>query len=521
MLRSNRRSTLFSLAILISSGSMTCGLAADRAGDTAVSERPNIVFMFTDDHAVQAISACGSVVNKTPQIDRLADEGMRFANSFVTNSICGPSRAVILTGKHSHMNGFRKNDDRFDGSQTTFPKLLRKSGYQTAMIGKWHLASDPEGFDHWEILPGQGHYYNPDFVTAKGRVTESGYVTDLITDKAIDWIQTCDRDKPFLVMMQHKAPHREWMPGPKYLDLYDDVMIPEPSNLFDDYATRGSAARDQDMSIEHTMNLTGDNKVWELEPNPQKSHLWKYNIGRMTQQEQERWNAAYGPKNREFLSAKLKGEALVRWKYQRYMKDYLRCIASVDESVGRVLNYLDESGLAENTVVVYSSDQGFYLGEHGWFDKRFMYEESMRTPLLIRWPGVTKPGSVSESLVQNLDYAQTFLEIAGISALSDMQGRSLVPLLNGDEPRWRDALYYHYYEGEKSWHRVAKHYGIRTDRYKLIHFYTLNEWELYDLSRDPQEMNNLYRQSDVTKLTAQLKEQLKALRRSYQVPAEQ
>lgn len=489
-----------------------CGSSPIRA-----AERPNIIFMFTDDHAYQAISAYGSKVNETPNIDRIASEGMIFRNSFVTNSICGPSRAVILTGKHSHVNGFRKNDDRFDGNQVTFPKLLQKAGYNTAVIGKWHLRSDPQGFHHWEILPGQGHYYNPDFVTKDGKHQEAGYVTDVITDKSLKWISE-NRDKPFMLMMQHKAPHREWMPGPNHLSLYDDVTIPEPDSLFDDYATRGSAARDQDMTIAKTMNLTSDNKVWELDPEREKKHIWHYNVGRMDDNQRKTWNAAYAPKNKAFIAADLKGRDLVRWKYQRYMKDYLRCVASVDDSVGRVLDYLKESGLEKNTVVIYSSDQGFYLGEHGWFDKRFMYEESMRTPLLVKWAGRVAEGSSSDKLVQNLDYAQTMLDLAGVAPPDEMQGASLVPLLKGNDPPWRDSLYYHYYEGADSWHRVAKHDGIRTDRYKLIHFYTLEYWELYDLKHDPHETNNVYGNAGLEALTAELKKKFALLKRGYRVP---
>lgn len=483
----------------------------------SASERPNILFIFTDDHAYQAISAYGSKVNQTPNIDRIASEGAIFRNSFVTNSICGPSRAVILTGKHSHLNGFRKNDDLFDGGQTTFPKLLQNAGYKTALIGKWHLKSQPQGFNHWEILPGQGHYYNPDFVTKRGRHREPGYVTDLITDKSIEWIDR-NRDQPFMLMLQHKAPHREWMPSPKHLALYDDVTIPEPDNLFDSYESRGAAARDQDMSIAKTMNLTSDNKVWELDVDRRKKQIWHYNIGRMTDKQRAGWNRAYAGKNAEFIASNLSGEALVRWKYQRYMKDYLRCIASVDDNVGRMLDYLKDSGLDKNTVVIYSSDQGFYLGEHGWFDKRFMYEESMRTPLLIKWPGKVKPGQSVDELVQNLDYAQTILDIAGVESPTDMQGRSLVPILRGKPTTWRESLYYHYYEGADSWHKVAKHEGIRTQRYKLIHFYTLGYWELYDLANDPQEMHNLYGSDAVESLAKELKQQLAALKAKYQVP---
>lgn len=487
------------------------------ASAAQAADRPNIIFMFTDDHAYQAISAYGSKVNQTPNIDRIASEGMIFRNSFVTNSICGPSRAVILTGKHSHLNGFRKNDDRFDGGQLTFPKLLQTAGYHMAVIGKWHLQSDPQGFDHWEILPGQGHYYNPDFVTLDGKHQESGYVTDIITDKSLAWIGE-NRDAPFMLMMQHKAPHREWMPGPDHLSLFDDVEIPEPANLFDDYTTRGSAAREQDMTIAKTMNLTSDNKVWELDPNRTEKHIWHYNIGRMSDQQKADWNAAYASKNRAFIDAKLTGKDLVRWKYQRYMKDYLRCIASVDDSVGRVLDYLKKTGLERDTVVIYSSDQGFYLGEHGWFDKRFMYEESMRTPLLISWPGKVAARSSSDKLVQNLDYAQTILDIAGVEPPDDMQGASLLPLLGGENPSWRDSLYYHYYEGADSWHSVAKHEGIRTERYKLIHYYTLGYWEFYDLEEDPHEMNNRYGQASHEEQVSRLKEQLRELKTHYNVP---
>lgn len=497
---------------------VACFLVLGWSAGAADAKRPNFVFMFSDDHAQRAISAYPDSLNQTPNIDRIADGGMLFAESFVGNSICGPSRATILTGKHSHKNGFRKNDDRFDPDQTTFPKLLQAAGYRTAVIGKWHLKSDPQGFDHWNILPGQGHYYNPDFLSPKGRNTEPGYVTDVITDKGIDWIKKNSGDQPFFLMLQHKAPHREWMPGPKYLNLYDDVTFPEPDNLFDDYATRGWAARNQDMSIEKTMRLAGDNKVWELDT--RRGNLWKYNIGRMTDAQRKLWDRAYAPKNAKFLAANLKGRALVRWKYQRYLKDYLRCIASVDESVGRVLDHLKESGLDRNTVVIYGSDQGFYLGEHGWFDKRFMYEESMRTPLLIKWPGVTKPGSVCRQLVQNLDYAQTFLGIAGVKAPAGMQGRDLTPLLRGRSPKWRESLYYHYYEGENSWHRVARHDGIRTEQMKLIHFYTRNEWELYDLRQDPNEMNNLFGRDSHRQVGIDLQQQLATLRRQYGVPKE-
>lgn len=483
--------------------------------------RPNILFIFSDDHAFQAISAYGgrlAEVAPTVNIDRIANEGVRFDKCYVTNSICAPSRAVILTGKHSHLNGVTDNKTRFDGTQQTFPKLLRSSGYQTAIIGKWHLRSDPTGFDHWQILPGQGKYYNPVFVTPNGKTTEHGYVTDVITDKALNWLRTGrDKNKPFMLMLQHKAPHRMWEPGPDHLRLFDDVTIPEPDNLFDDYSGRGTAAHEQDMTIKTTMQLGSDNKVWG-ENIDEKNWLWKGTYGRMDPEQRKAWDAAYGPKNEAFRKANLSGDDLVRWKYQRYMKDYLRCIRSVDDNIGRVLNYLDKSGLAENTVVFYCSDQGFYLGEHGWFDKRFMYEESFRTPLVARWPGVTKPGTVNKSLVQNLDFAQTFLDIAGVDQPEDMQGVSIKPLLAGKTPKgWRKSLYYHYYE-YPAVHSVRKHEGVATGRYKLMHFYEEGEWEFYDLSKDPSEMKSEYNNTKYKRQITELKKELMRLKNLYKVP---
>ena len=494
--------------------------AAERGGARG---RPNIVFIYPDDHAYQAISAYGGRLAKvapTPNIDRIADQGMLFRNSFVTNSICAPCRAVILTGKHSHLNGVRVNGDRFDDSQQTFPKLLRQAGYQTAIFGKWHLRSDPTGFDYWDVLPGQGHYYNPDFLTPWGTEQVHGYVTDIITENALRWLgRERDESKPFLLMVQHKAPHREWEPGPDHLTTFDDVTIPEPDTLFDSYEGRGSAAKKQDMTIADTMRLDTDLKVWPKEPPDRGTRARTY--GRMYGDQREMWDAAYGPKNEAFRKANLEGEELVRWKYQRYMKDYLRCIASIDDNVGRLLEYLDESGLADNTVVVYSSDQGFYLGEHGWFDKRFMYEESLRTPLVVRWPGVIRPGSESTGLVQNLDMAETFLDIAGVEVPSDMQGRSLVLLMKGQTPAdWRKSIYYQYYEGEGAVHNVYKHYGVRTDRYKLIYFYTLDEWEFYDLEKDPNEMRSQSDNPEYAAIIREMKAELKRLRKQYKVPDE-
>jgi len=466
--------------------------------------RPNVLFIFTDDHARQAISAYGSKINTTPHIDRIAAEGMLFGKCYVTNSICAPSRAVIQTGKHSHLNGVLDNRLRFDGSQQTFPKLLAKAGYQTAIVGKWHLKSLPVGFDYHEVLPGQGKYYNPQMIKMGKRVKHTGYVTDIVTTLGLNWLKnTRDKSKPFMLMLQHKAPHRRWEPGPKHLTMYDDVTIPEPQNLFDDYSGRGTAAKTQDMSIAKTMN---DN---DLKLPPHRG---------LTDEQRKAWEAAYNPKNARFKAANLRGRALIKWKYQRYIKDYLRCIASVDDNIGRVLKYLSASGLAKNTVVIYSSDQGFYLGEHGWFDKRFMYEESYSTPLIVRWPGVTRPGSVNNDLVSNLDFAQTFLDIAGVEQPKDMQGLSLKPLLQSKTPaNWRKSLYYHYYE-YPAVHSVRRHEGVMTGRYKLMHFYDLKEWELYDLETDPREMKSAYSDPKYAAKVAELKAELQRLRKVYRVP---
>ncbi len=470
---------------------------------TASAAPPNVLLLFTDDHAAHAMSCYGSKVNKTPQLDRIAQEGMRFEHCYVGNSLCGPSRATILTGKHSHKNGFKKNGDRFDGSQVTFPKLLQQAGYQTAMIGKWHLESDPTGFDHWEVLVGQGPYYNPPMIRNGERVKHEGYTTEIIGDLTQKWLEQRDPNKPFLLMTQHKAPHREWQPGPKYFDMYKDEEIPEPATLFDDYGGRASPARTQTLSIAHEMNDL------DLKLVPPKN---------LTPEQLKLWHAAYDAENEAFHKAELKGSELVRWKYQRYMKDYLRCVAAVDDQVGRVLDYLDRNDLTRNTVVLYSSDQGFFLGDHGWFDKRFMYEECYKTPFLVRWPGVTHPGTVNRDLVSNLDFAQTILEIAGVKADPEMQGLSVVPLLKGAKPRdWRKSLYYHYYEFPAV-HSVQRHYGVKTDRYKLLHFYHLGEWELFDLERDPRELHSVYNDPSYAEVQQDLVKELQRLREQYQVP---
>ncbi|NNJ25580.1 sulfatase family protein [Alienimonas chondri] len=488
----------------------------DAAAEKPTTQRPNVVFIFSDDHATQAISAYGSKINVTPNIDRIGAEGMRFDRCYCTNSICGPSRAVILTGKHSHLNGFRQNGNRFDGSQQTFPKLLQQVGYQTALIGKWHLGSDPTGFDYSDVLRGQGHYYNTPFSKNGGPFeVQEGYVTDVITQKTLTWLKgedgARDTTKPFFLMFQHKAPHRRWEPGPKHLTMYDDVEIPAPDSLFDDYdgyPGRSDAARHQDMTISQTMTLH-DLKLTGPD-------------GRLNDEQKAAWNAAYEPKNEAFREANLTGKDLVRWKYQRYIKDYLRCVAGVDDAIGEVMDYLEESGLDENTIVIYSSDQGFYLGEHGWFDKRFMYEESYKMPFLVKWPGVTKPGSVDKHLVSNLDFAETFLDIAGAEIPDDMQGVSLVPLLEGENPPdWRDALYYHYYEfnpDRRTVHAVRRHNGVQTDRYKLIHFYNIDQYELFDLEKDPQEMNSVADDPAYADVLRGLKVKLDQLQEQYEVP---
>ncbi len=467
----------------------------------AADKRPNILFIFTDDHAPHAIGAYGTKINKPPHMDRLAREGMIYHNSYCTNSICGPSRAVILTGKHSHLNGFMTNGNSFDGSQQTFPKLMRKAGYQTAMIGKWHLKTEPTGFDFWEVLIGQGPYYNPPMRTPTGTKKYTGYTTSIITDITLDFLKNKrDKEKPFVLMYQHKAPHRNWAPGPDHLNMYDDVTIPEPPTLFDDWENRTSAAKTQTMTIERHLSVN------DLKLNTPRG---------LPKDQLETWNAAYGPKNEAFRKAKLEGKELVRWKYQRYIKDYLRCVAAVDDGIGQILKYLDDEGLADNTIVIYSSDQGFYLGDHGWYDKRWMYEESLRMPLIVRWPGVIKPGGVDRHLVQNLDYAQTFLDVAGIDIPDDMQGRSLLPLFKGESPAdWRESIYYHYLEFPGA-HSVRRHYGVRTRTHKLIRYYNIDEWELFDLSKDPDELMSVHGKEEYASIQKGLEKEITRLQKLY------
>ncbi len=493
-------------------------------GEFKTQEKPNIVFILTDDHAFQALSAYDSRLIETPHIDRLAKEGMLFKRAFVTNSICSPSRAVALTGKFSHLNSVRDNFDVFDTLQITFPKLLQKGGYETAIYGKWHLKSKPKGFDYWEVLPGQGNYYHPEFVTPDGEIKEQGYVTDVITDKAIHYLDSLrTKDKPFMLMYNHKAPHREWWPSMHDLEDFKYRKIPVPETLFDTYKTKSRASAEAEMRISDHMALSSDNKIAPeiLEKLDYDEFLGWYKtaytrqLNRLTKEEQEQWHKVYGPINRNFEENSPKGQALTLWKYQRYLEDYLGVIKAVDRNIGRVLDYLDNNNLSENTLVVYTSDQGFYLGEHGWFDKRFMYEESFRTPLLIRYPAVIKANATNSDLVQNIDLAPTMLDIAGLDIPNAMQGQSLVPLFGGDNAKWRDALYYHYYE-YPGIHMVKRHYGVRTDQYKLIRFYyDIEAWEMYDLEKDPDEMNNVYNNPAYSEVQKMLHKRLEELRVQY------
>ena len=489
-------------------------------------QKPNIVFIFSDDHAPHAIGAYNGwlkSVNPTPRIDELAKQGMLFEKSFCTNSICGPSRAVIMTGKHSHKNGFMNNGNTFNWNQQTFPKILRKAGYTTALYGKSHLKGNPKGFDDWKVLPGQGDYYNPDLITPEGRVRIDGHCTDVVTDLAVEWLKTGrDKTKPFMLMVQHKAPHRNWMPALRHLPLYDDIKIPEPTTLFDKWEDNAPPARHQELEIDRHMDINYDlflDLTADYEGTPsqkrQDRSAWR-NMKKMTKDQLSSWRAFYGPRDKAFHEANLSGKELVRWKFQRYAKNYLRCVRGVDDSVGKIQDTLKNLKLDDNTVVIYSSDQGFYIGDHGWYDKRWMYEESLMMPLIVKWPGVTKPDSRSVQMVQNLDYAQTFLEMAGAEIPSNMQGRSLVPILkNGKADDWRKSIYYHYYE-YPSVHMIPRHYGIRTERYKLIHFYQFgNEWEMYDLKEDPDELTNIYGKADKKSLQKDLKEQLVAIRKFY------
>jgi len=497
-----------------------------------VKSPPNIVFIMSDDHAYQAISAYSAKLMQTPNIDRIAKEGAIFTRATVTNSICAPSRAVLLTGKHSFINGKIDNMAAFDWEQDNFPKLLQANGYQTAMIGKIHMDGIPQGFDFSMVLPGQGHYYNPDFLINGETVRKEGYVTDIITDTTLDWLQnTRETDKPFCVLYHHKAPHREWEPAPRHYREFTKRQFEEPSSLFDNYEGRGTAAKEAEMNILKHMNWAGDSKLFPetlvklgISPtvvgpgnNSWDIGAFERTIGRMNEEQRAEWDAVYGPINEDFIRRypTMSEDELMKWRFQRYMQDYLGTIAAVDEGVGRILDYLDEAGLAENTIVVYTSDQGFYLGEHGWFDKRFMYEESFRMPLMVRYPPEIEAGTVIDALVQNLDFAPTFLDYTGVTIPNDMQGASFRKLVSGEQEEWRDAVYYTYYE-YPSVHMVKRHYGVATERYKLIHFYyDIDEWEMYDLLQDPGEMKNIYSDSTYKQVQKDLHSRLEELRTQY------
>lgn len=552
---------------IISLAALSCVTAA-YAQQQKAQQHPNIVYIMCDDHAYQGISAYGSALSKlapTPNIDRLAERGMRFDRAFVENSLSTPSRACLMTGQYSHQNGQRQLGEGIDTTHTFFTELLQEAGYQTAVVGKWHMGCDPKGFDYYHVYNDQGQYWNPQYRgsdTNNEFVVEEGYSTDLTTDHALDFIEHRDPSKPFCLLLHHKAPHRNWQANLKYLGMYDDVEFPMPENFYDDYATRGSAAHTQKMSVTRDMRWEQDFKVPEMldlnNPDSQDSYnALMGEINRMTPEQRSAWGRYYFPRNRRLLEAQLKGKDLDNWKYQVYIRDYMSVIASVDESVGRVLDYLDKNGLTDNTMIVYTSDQGFYMGEHGWFDKRFMYEESLRTPLIVSYPGHTKSGSVCNRLVQNIDYAPTFLALAGVKQPKDMPGRSLVPVLNnGDNVKnWRQSIYYHYYD-YPTYHMVRKHDGVRTDRYKLIHFYgkggldavpenkyqnvpgtreyatlkglesigyfepkdeAVDYCELYDLQADPHEQNNIFGKPGTEKITKQLQCELNKYRKTLAV----
>lgn len=482
-------------------------------------KQPNILFIFSDDHACNAISAYGSKINKTPNIDRLAADGMLFENSFCANAICGPSRACVLSGKHSHINGFKVNwANHFDHTQSTFVKSLRQGGYQTALIGKWHLgggSGEKSDFEHWDIW--SKGYYNPNFCNKDGATQVEGYSTTLITDKVIEWIGSRDQSKPFVAMCTYNAPHRTWAPEPKYLNRYKDADIPEPATLFDNWENRSKTLAENRMSIDKHLYYSYDLKVLENVPfaSERENRLKSREYRRMSAADKAAWDAAYGPENKAFIESKPTGKELISWKYQRYIKDYLRCVDSLDDAVGRLRDYLESEGLSENTIIIYSSDQGFYLGEHGWYDKRWMFEESFRMPFIISWPGVTKPGSHRTEMIQNIDYAPTFIAAAGLSVPADMQGESLLPLLKGEEVKdWRRSVYYHFYEGGGE-HNAPRHEGVRTDRYKLIHYYKTGEWDLFDLKNDPREMRSVYDNPEYAGTRKKMHQELVDIRKQY------
>ena len=487
------------------------------AQNTEAIPRPNILFIMTDDHAVKAISAYDGQLNTTPNIDRIANEGVKINTGFVTNSICAPSRAVMLTGKHSHINGKTNNIYPFNWDQDNVAKQLQKGGYETALIGKIHLKGKPQGFDYYNVLPGQGHYYNPDFIENGKKVQYPGYVTQITTDLTLDWLKNKrNPEKPFLLLCHQKAAHRTWMPEPKHFKTFANKNFPMPETFYDDFEGR-PAAKTHKMGIVNDMDWVYDLKLLDDEdeiPSRYRNGA-KRNTGRMTAAQRAVWDNHYDPIIKSFKTQQLSDAALNQWKYNRYLQDYLATVQSVDDSVGEILDYLEANNLDKNTIVIYTSDQGFYLGEHGWFDKRFMYEESLRTPMLIKYPKEIPAGSACNALIQNLDFAPSFLDYAGIKIPEDIQGLSFRAVLSQNSKSWRDAIFYSYYE-HPSEHHVNRHFGIRTNRYKLIHFYYDQEyWELYDLKKDPHELENLYNHNKYKKIQANLHHQLNVLRSDY------
>lgn len=501
----------------------------DTAEQFSETEQPNIIIMYSDDHTAQAIGAYREVLDygleldhsPTPHLDRLAEEGMRFDNAFVGNSICVPSRATMLSGAHSHITGARTNRDSLRPGLEIFPSLLQEVGYQTAMVGKWHLKTEPRGFDYYEVLKGQGPYYNPTMRTPEGEIDHEGHTSRVITNSTLRWLRKeREDDKPFAMIYNHKAPHRNWLPGPSHLDDYRGRDLPEPPSLFYDYSGLGTAAKEQDMEIGTTMSWGWDLKVPTHPETGETTDGWQEIIDRnnLTDQQRERIRNAYATENQQLLEqfAQMSEKEKLRWRYQRYVKDYLRTIRGLDDGVGRVMAYLKRENLMDNTVVIYAGDQGFFLGENGWFDKRWIYEESMRQPLIVHWPEDIEPGSVSEQLVQNIDLAPTILDLAGAEVPNSMQGRSLKPLLRGESPDdWRDAVYYQYYEGPPAVHSVARHYGVRTKQYTLARYPRHEEWELFDLEEDPEQLNNLYGDPDYTTVQQRLKDKLTELQDRY------
>ena len=512
-------------SVLLSALLWGCAAPKPAAKNDASDLPLNIVFIMADDHAVQAVGAYGHPLTQlapTPNIDRIARDGMVFLNSFVTNSLCGPSRAALLTGKYGHINGFKRNGETFDQSQPTWPRMLKSVGYQTALVGKWHIGRAPDGmdFDHWQVFDDQGEYYNPDVISPDGKRRVEGYASDLVTQFGLDWLRNeRDPDRPFLLMVQHKAPHRNWMPALRHTQTFESVEFPVPSTYFDDYKGRAAAAA-QEMNVYRDMYEGHDLKMTVAEASTKLRYdPWPGAFNRMTETQRRQWDTAYQSRNDAMNAGNMDERELALWKLQRYLQDYLATIAAVDESVGAILDYLERAGLAQNTLVVYTSDQGFYLGEHGWFDKRFIYEESLRTPLLMRLPGRIRPGSSTAAMVMNIDYAPTFLELVGLAVPEAIQGRSLVPIINSQTPDdWRDSVYYQYFEFP-GFHAVRAHYGVRSERYKLVHFYgDIDVWEFFDLSTDLREMQNRIDDPAYTAEVGAMRAELRRLRGQYDVP---